>query len=73
MANQELIEVLTQILAIVGSSGLLAAILPPARANMIYAVLRVILNLAGANWGSAINKNQDVEVLKKRGSRRPGG
>ena len=73
MEGEQVIEVLTQILAIIGSSGLLAAILPPARANMIYAILRVILNLAGANWGGAVNKHQDVEVIKKRGTRRPGG
>ena len=67
------IDIALTVLSIIGGSGLLTAVLPPAKASMAYAAIKVILNLAGANWGAARNEHKDIEVIqKKRGTRRPG-
>jgi len=63
---KQIIEVATTILSIVGGSGLLAAILPNAKASAVLAVAKIILNVIGANWGAAENKEPQIEVLKKR-------
>ena len=63
---KQILEVATTILSIVGGSGLLAALFPNAKTSAILAVLKIILNVFGANWGNARNEDKPVEVLKKQ-------
>ena len=60
---RQITEALITILSIIGGSGLLAALLPNAKANALLAVLKIILNLVGANWGAAENKDRQASEV----------
>ena len=53
-------------LQIVGAAAAISAVTPNPTDNVIVAVIKVILNTLGANWGAARNEVKAEEVIRQK-------
>ena len=53
-------------LQVIGAAAAISAITPNPTDNVIVAVLKVILNTLGANWGAAKNEVKAEDIIRRK-------